>query len=315
MSPSISSATKASSCRCVTVVLKSAALTATCCLNPGKSVKMTVDPFGYSRPSGKPASSSRLPSYPDDVLERMPAVSSRAKSARLDALELLPSNSLGLDHLDHWQPGEAGAHQQLDSFLDRAVMHYQDDRNRPDIEGRSMLSAHLHFGEISPQQIIGKTDQTVNISRKQGLVTNAESFIQRNRLARNLPITCSIIFRIPWTDLIPNILMTFPGIKIIRPTCVPGNRVKQGIPLVDAGMRQLWYSGWMHNRVRMIVASLLTKNLLVPWQQRSALVLGHAGRCGPGEQHPRLAVDCRLRSADAAPYFRIFNPVIQSTKI
>jgi deoxyribodipyrimidine photo-lyase len=279
---------------------------------PWQISKNDGGPFRVFTPFWKACVKSGLPSYPDDAPERMPAVSTRVKSARLDALELLPAIRWDSTFSDHWQPGEAGAHQQLDAFLDRAVMHYQDDRNRPDIDGTSMLSAHLHFGEISPQQIIGKTDQTVNISRKQGLVTNAESFIREIGWRE---FAYHLLYHFPHTVDRPlyEYFDDFPWDKNYSANLRAWQQGQTGIPLVDAGMRQLWYSGWMHNRVRMIVASLLTKNLLIPWQQGArwfwdTLVDADLASNTLGWQ---WTAGC---GADAAPYFRIFNPVIQAQK-
>jgi deoxyribodipyrimidine photo-lyase len=213
---------------------------------------------------------------------------------------------------DFWHPGESGAQQRFDTFLDDAVVNYQDDRNRPDIEGTSRLSPHLHFGEISPQQVVEKTHHMSNIDNRHGIVANAESFVRE----------------IGWREFAYHLLYHFPR-TVDKPLHEHFNHFpwddqyaanlhawqlgRTGIPLVDAGMRELWHTGWMHNRVRMIVASFLTKNLLIPWQEGTqwfwdTLVDADLASNTLGWQ---WTAGC---GADAAPYFRIFNPVTQAQK-
>ncbi|WP_230279029.1 deoxyribodipyrimidine photo-lyase [Croceicoccus sp. Ery15] len=160
-----------------------------------------------------------------------------------------------------WQVGEAAAHGQLDDFTDR-VAAYDDDRNMPSIDGSSRLSPHLHFGEISPAQVWDR------LSRHTG--EGAETY--RGELL--------------WRDYAQNVICQFPAYPsesyrdlggealwrnpnrghVIAEELQAWQQGRTGYPIVDAGMRQLWQTGWMHNRVRMIAASFLIKHLLIDWR-------------------------------------------------
>lgn len=279
---------------------------------PWQISKNDGGPFRVFTPFWKACVKSGSPGHPDDAPGHMPAVSSRVQSARLESLGLLPKIRWDLNFSEQWQPGETGAHQRLDAFLDHAVVRYQDDRNRPDIDGTSMLSAHLHFGEISPQQIIEKTNQAIDINKQQGIVANAESFIREIGWRE---FAYHLLYHFPHTVDRPlyEHFEDFPWDKNYSANLRAWQQGQTGIPLVDAGMRQLWHTGWMHNRVRMIVASFLAKNLLIPWQEGTrwfwdTLVDADLASNTMGWQ---WTAGC---GADAAPYFRIFNPVTQAQK-
>jgi deoxyribodipyrimidine photo-lyase len=279
---------------------------------PWEIEKNNGGPFRVFTPFWKACIKSGLASGRYDAPDHMPAVSRTIKSVKLDSLELLPTIRWDKSFTDYWQPGEAGAHQCLDEFLDHAMQHYQDDRNRPDIIGTSMLSAHLHFGEISPQQVVEKTSHAVNINSQQGLVTSSETFIREIGWRE---FAYHLLYHFPHTVDKPlhERFEHFPWESNYSRSLRAWQQGQTGIPLVDAGMRQLWQTGWMHNRVRMIVASMLTKNMLIPWQEGA-------------EWFWDTLVDADLASntlgwqwtagcgADAAPYFRIFNPVTQAEK-
>ena len=223
----------------------------------------------------------------------------------LDLLPTKPDWSGGLK--ENWQPGEPGALEQLDDFEDR-VADYDEDRDRPGIDGTSRLSPHLHFGEISPRQVW----HAIRLSNGSDLSSDrAEPFLRQ----------------LYWRDFSWYLLFHFPDLadKPLRsefenfpwadePEHLKAwQRGRTGIPIVDAGMRQLWETGWMHNRVRMLVASFLVKNLLIPWQEGRAwfddtLVDADMGNNAAGWQWVAGS------GTDAAPYFRIFNPVTQSRK-
>jgi deoxyribodipyrimidine photo-lyase len=192
------------------------------------------------------------------------------------------------------------------------VINYPDDRNRPDITGTSMLSPHLHFGEISPRQIIDKTSQYANISNRQGLVASADCFIREIGWRE---FAYHLLYHFPHTVDKPlyERFDHFPWEKNYSRKLRAWQKGLTGIPVVDAGMRQLWHTGWMHNRVRMIAASLLTKNMLIPWQQGArwfwdTLVDADLASNTLGWQ---WTAGC---GADAAPFFRIFTPVTQGEK-
>lgn len=234
-----------------------------------------------------------------------------------DALQSLPLADLGLlpkipwasAFPEHWTPGEAGALDRLAEFAEGPVNRYHSRRDLPAEPGTSALSPHLHFGEISPQQALAAI-------RRQGPVSGeAQHFIRElgwREFAHHL------LYHFPQTPdqaLYQDKFGRFPWRKPddYADDLRAWQRGQTGIPIVDAGMRQLWTTGWMHNRVRMIVASLLTKHLLIPWQEGAhwfwdTLVDASLASNTLGWQ---WAAGC---GADAAPYFRVFNPLLQSQK-
>ncbi|MCS6771415.1 MAG: DNA photolyase family protein [Kiritimatiellae bacterium] len=202
-----------------------------------------------------------------------------------------------------WQPGETGALRRLESFSPKAPA-YKVDRDRPDLESTSRLSPHLHFGEISPRMMWWAI-------RKAHPGGSAESYLRQliwREFAHHL------LFHFPYTATEPlrPEFRSFPWRE--NPAALKAwQKGRTGYPIVDAGMRELWHTGWMHNRVRMIVASFLVKDLLVPWQRGAewfwdTLVDADLANNTLGWQ---WTAGC---GADAAPYFRIFNPILQGEK-
>ena len=232
------------------------------------------------------------------------------KSDKLEDWELRPTKpNWAAAFPDTWAPGADGAHERLSRFLEKAVDTYGDDRNRPDLEGTSGLSPHLAFGEISPVEIWSTTQSRI----ASGAVNEKEAM--------------KFLSEIAWREFSYNLLYNFPDLpeKPLRDEFAhmpwandedQFDRWKKGltgVPIVDAGMRQLWRDGWMHNRVRMIVASYLVKNLLIDWRKGErwfwdTLVDADAANNTASWQWVAGS------GADAAPYFRIFNPVTQSEK-
>ena len=279
---------------------------------PWEITKADGGPFRVFTPFWKACTRLGLDRNPDAAPERMPAVSTRLKSTRLESLGLLPEIRWDYAFASHWQPGEHGAEQNLEAFLDDAAIHYDEDRNRPDLAGTSMLSPHLHFGEISPAQIIARTSMVASIDGQPGVVTNTEAFIRELGWRE---FAYHLLYHYPHTVDTPlyERFNDFPWEKDYSENLRAWQQGLTGVPLVDAGMRQLWQTGWMHNRVRMIVASFLTKNLLIPWQQGArwfwdTLVDADLASNTLGWQ---WTAGC---GADAAPFFRIFNPVTQAQK-
>ncbi|WP_407276451.1 cryptochrome/photolyase family protein [Halothiobacillus sp. DCM-1] len=227
-------------------------------------------------------------------------------SLALADLRLLPTLPWAAGFTE-WHPGETGAWQRLEAFLPR-VEGYASGRDRLDGQGVSKLSAHLRFGEINPRQIIA----TLAAHFGDPLALAGSEHFVRELIWRefgayllyhfphtlNQPLNPRFA-HIPWRNA-PDELLAW-------------QRGQTGIPVVDAAMRCLWQTGWMHNRARMIVASFLTKNLLIDW------------RIG-ADWFMDTLVDADLASntagwqwtagsgADAAPYFRVFNPVLQAEK-
>jgi deoxyribodipyrimidine photo-lyase len=208
-----------------------------------------------------------------------------------------------------WEPGEAGAEARLVDFLDNTMAGYGDGRNRPDKPGTSRLSPHLHFGEISPHQCWHAVED--RLASGDGGGRGGRSFLRE----------------LVWREFSHHLLFHWPDLpaKPFRPEfgAFPWERDEEalkawqqgrtGYPIVDAGMRELWQTGWMHNRVRMITASFLIKHLLVPWQDGEAWfwdTLVDADLANNAASWQWVAGS----GADAAPYFRIFNPILQGKK-
>lgn len=210
----------------------------------------------------------------------------------------------------HWRPGEQGAHDRLTTFVETSISQYQDHRNRPDIEtGTSGLSAHLAFGEIGPAQIW----RTVMHHIQSGTAeeTNAMVFLSQ----------------IAWRDFSYVLLFHNPDLATVNynqnfdfmpwrnddAAYQAWRRGQTGYPMVDAGMRQLWQTGWMHNRVRMIVASFLTKHLLLHWTRGEDWFWDTLIDADPAANAASWQWTAGS-GADAAPYFRVFNPITQGPK-
>ena len=210
----------------------------------------------------------------------------------------------------HWQPGEKGARTRLADFIDNGLAHYANERDRPDRDVTSRLSPHLHFGEISPAQCWHgvRAVQAQAGGRMDGA---AEKFLKEvlwrefsYHLLHHWPHLPDKPFKpeyadFPWTD----------DRSLLR----AWQQGQTGYPIVDAGLRELWATGIMHNRVRMITASFLIKHLLIPWQDGERWfwdTLVDADIASNAASWQWVA-GC---GADAAPYFRIFNPILQGEK-
>ncbi len=231
------------------------------------------------------------------------------QSLALAALELEPKIKWAEGMCAAWQPGETGAASQLKKFLTAAFSNYTNDRNRPDLIGTSRLSPHLHFGEISPRQIWHAVRRHADVNglsswRPSQFITEVGWREFAHHLLHHFPNT-------PTEPLRAN-FKKFPWRKDAEFLAV-WQKGQTGYPIVDAGMRELWTTGWMHNRVRMIVASFLVKDLLLSWTNGAAwfwdtLVDADLAQNTLGWQ---WTAGC---GADAAPYFRVFNPISQGEK-
>ncbi|MCC7276306.1 MAG: deoxyribodipyrimidine photo-lyase, partial [Alphaproteobacteria bacterium] len=228
----------------------------------------------------------------------------------LDAWGLRPTRPDWAGGLrEAWRPGEAGARERLRRFLDEDLRGYRRLRDRPDRQATSRLSPHLHFGELSARTIWHAV--ATRTAADATLAGDAEAFLRElgwrefsyqllvahDRLPEE-PLRAEFT-HFPWRRAAGELRAWQHGLT--------------GYPIVDAGMRQLWRTGWMHNRVRMIVASFLVKDLLVPWQEGEAWfwdTLVDADLASNAASWQWVA-GC---GADAAPYFRVFNPVLQGAK-
>ena len=272
---------------------------------PWDVLKADGDPYRVFTPFYRKRCLTAAP--PREPIAPPPAaafVRTNAAGNSIDALELLPRTRWDRKLEAHWEIGEAGAQARLDGFLDHGLDGYADGRNFPDRACVSRLSPSLHFGELSPN--------------------TAWHAARRERDDHNVDVFCS---ELGWREFSHSLLYHYPELPRdnlqSRFDAFPWRddnddlerwqRGATGYPIVDAGMRELWQTGYMHNRVRMIVGSFLVKNLLLHW---------HAGE--------RWFWDCLVDAdmannsaswqwiagcgADAAPYFRIFNPVTQGQK-
>ncbi len=242
---------------------------------------------------------------------RLPGWGELRDGLPLDALGLLPRIAWAGGLAESWRPGEAGARELLDVFADDALGDYAHARDLPARHGTSRLSPHLHFGEISPRQIHFALDRRAR-------ATDAKRRPDLEPYLRELgwrEFAHHLLYHFPHTP-IGNFNPRFDGFPWAPadpPLLERWQHGRTGIPLVDAGMRELWHTGWMHNRVRMIVASFLTKNLRQHWHHGArwfwdTLVDADLANNTLGWQ---WVAGC---GADAAPYFRVFNPITQAKK-
>ena len=210
-----------------------------------------------------------------------------------------------------WPAGEAAAHRRLESFIEQRIRSYADSRDRPDIDGTSGLSPYLALGVLSPRQCLG-----------------AAVASNRNRLSGGAKGPDTWISELIWREFYRHVLAGYPRVSMNLPFRLdteglpwrddePGYRAwmegRTGVPIVDAAMRQLSSTGWMHNRLRMITAMFLTKDLLIDWRRGERhfmrqLVDGDLASNNGGWQW------CASAGTDAAPYFRVFNPYRQSRR-
>jgi deoxyribodipyrimidine photo-lyase len=268
-------------------------------------------PFQVFTPFWKTCLAAAAPDEPLPAPCKLTPPQKQPASLPLTALDLEPTFKWASGLQGAWDPGSAGAETELKRFLRDGILTYSEGRNRPDLAATSRLSPHLHFGEISPRQVWHA--------------------VRRFAESRSIPATAwrgwQFLTELGWREFAHHLLYHFPhtpeqplrsGFARFPWRDDPAwlrawQRGRTGYPLVDAGMRELWSTGWMHNRVRMVVASFLVKNLLHPWQQGArwfwdTLVDADLANNTLGWQ---WTAGC---GADAAPYFRIFNPVSQGEK-
>ncbi len=232
------------------------------------------------------------------------AAASPPPSEKLADWDLLPKIRWDAGMAAVWTPGEAGAAQRLGAFVGNTVDDYETGRDIPGKAATSRLSPHLHWGEISPWQVWAAVGQA---KAPAGVAAYRRELVWREFAAHLLwhrPELVDHPLRAEFAD--------FPW-RQDEAAEAAWRRGQTGIPIVDAGLRELWQIGWMHNRVRMIVGSLLVKHLLIPWQHGEAWfwdTLVDADLANNGVNWQWVA-GC---GADAAPFFRIFNPVLQGRK-
>lgn len=291
---------------------------------PGTVTTATGEPFKVFTPFWRRCRAQPAPPTPLPTPDRLPVVDPRRDGDQLDAWGLRPRAPDWAGGLrDLWggetdragAPGETGAHERLADFLDHAINRYHTDRDRPGIDATSRLSPHLRWGEISPRQI------WYTISQRR----------LRARSADLAPIndaaTDKFLAELGWREFSYHLLAHFPDLASANWRAefnafpwrddsrgfAAWRQGRTGYPIVDAGMRELWHSGWMHNRVRMVAASFLVKDLLVDWRRGEAWFWGTLVDADPASNAAgwQWVAGC---GADAAPFFRVFNPVLQGEK-
>jgi Deoxyribodipyrimidine photolyase len=266
-------------------------------------------PFRVFTPFSRACFAAPPPTKPRGEPQQLLAVPAIA-SDTLDSLNLVPPKASWLQGLaDAWDVREAAVAKQFAGFLSGKLSDYAAARDRPDAAGTSRLSPYIHYGLISPRQVWH------GAMAQQAAHPQMQSSIGR------------FLLEVLWREFSCHLLVQAPDLAE-KPlaeafTRFPWRRDAAGLkawqqgqtgyPIVDAGMRELWQTGWMHNRVRMITASFLIKHLLIPWQEGEAWfwdTLVDADLAANAASWQWVA-GC---GADAAPYFRIFNPVLQGEK-
>jgi deoxyribodipyrimidine photo-lyase len=278
---------------------------------PWKSCKEDSTPYKVFTPFWRSLNKNYVSNEPlkePNTLKPIPIIKKKSdKISRIDLSQvgLLPTMPWDTGLREFWQVGEVQAHKKLQQIISKKIpQQYENDRNTPSIAGTSTLSPYLRWGEVSPQRVWW------NISKGES-ASEAEPFLRQ----------------LGWRDFAISLLFYFP--KTVTDPLNPAfkhfpwngesdflhswQRGLTGYPIVDAGMRQLWHIGWMHNRVRMIVGSVLVKHFLVDWREGAAwfwdtLVDADLANNTMGWQWIAGS------GADAAPYFRIFNPMTQGEK-
>ena len=227
---------------------------------------------------------------------------------KIEDLELMPKHNWYSKMISLWSPGEEGAHSKIEEFISNGLNNYKEGRNFPSNQNVSQLSPHLHFGEVSPNQVWYRARTKEG---KLGIKKDLDHFLSE----------------LGWREFSFNLLYHFPFLPKENlqkkfdnfPWDNDKDKLKKwqkgltGYPIVDAGMQELWQTGYMHNRLRMVVGSFLVKNLLLHWHHGErwfwdCLIDADLASNSAGWQWIAGS------GADAAPYFRIFNPITQGQK-
>ncbi len=247
------------------------------------------------------------PGRPLPAPERLPALPDRLESASLESWGLLPSKPNWADGLrETWRPGEAAVGERLEAFVDAGLSAYGERRDFPGETATSRLSPHLRFGEISPRQVWHRVNHAIERGDGRG-----EAYLRQLYWRE---FSYHLLFGRPNLSEQP-LRGAFAGFPWREDSVALSawRRARTGYPIVDAGMRELWQTGWMHNRVRMIVASFLVKHLLISWRAGEAWFWDTLVDADPANNVAgwQWVTGC---GADAAPYFRIFNPILQGKR-
>lgn len=268
-------------------------------------------PFRVFTPFWKACRTQGDPASPEPAPGKLMALSTWPESETLNDFHLEPEVEWGEGLRETWEPGEHGAMDRLKAFASDGLAGYPEGRDMAASDFTSRLSPWLHFGEVGPRQVWQAVQRRAHRDSSGGVLKGAEGYLRQ----------------LGWREFAHHLLFHFPHTaeKPLRPEFEqfpwhdnPGHlkswqRGRTGYPWVDAGMRQLWKTGWMHNRTRMAVASFLVKDLMMPWQEGArwfwdTLVDADLANNTLGWQ---WTAGC---GADAAPFFRIFNPTLQGQR-
>ncbi|GHD67448.1 deoxyribodipyrimidine photo-lyase [Luteimonas padinae] len=263
------------------------------------------DPFRVFTPFWNAARRAWSPPAPVPAPDLLPTFSPLPGETTLDALGLAPDIRWDAGFWAHWTPGEAGADAALQAFIADGLHDYPRGRDHPARRLTSRLSPHLHFGEISPWRIVHALQEAGPVEARAAFVRELAWREFAVHVLHHFPHTQDANFNarfddFAWSAVDPALLRAW-------------QRGRTGVPIVDAGMREMQATGWMHNRVRMVVASYLTKHLRLHWLHGARwfwdqLVDADLANNTQGWQWVAGT------GVDAAPYFRIFNPVLQARK-
>lgn len=231
-------------------------------------------------------------------------------SLSLEQLSLLPKPEWAKHFRETWSPGEQGARKKLDTFFEGAFGGYAEGRNRPDYRSTSLLAPHIRFGEISIREIFHRAGDA---AKANPAISDADLRSFRSELGWR-EFSTHLLFHNPAlaTENFNRTFDAFPW-RHNAPALQAWQKGMTGYPIVDAGMRELWLTGFMHNRVRMIVASFLIKHLLVDWRHGEEWFWDTLLDADPANNAASWQWVAGS-GADAAPYYRIFNPMLQGEK-
>jgi deoxyribodipyrimidine photo-lyase len=277
---------------------------------------LLVEPHTIGTGDGKPykvytpfwkTCQNREPKSPIAVpLSQLRLVKTSPKSVSIESLGLLPKHAWHKKMDASWRVGEKAGLEQMRAFLRGGAAHYDEHRDLPGENGTSRMSPYLHWGHVSPRTVAHELKQAQDVTQGGPLVYLKELYWRE--------FAYNVLYHFPHTPTEPlrPEFKDFPW-QADETVLKRWQHGQTGYPIVDAGMRELYATGWMHNRVRMVVASFLVKHLLQPWQDGArwfwdTLVDADLASNTLGWQ---WSAGC---GADAAPYFRIFNPLLQSRK-
>ncbi|MFO7603644.1 MAG: deoxyribodipyrimidine photo-lyase [Gammaproteobacteria bacterium] len=278
--------------------------------SPGTVRNQQGECYKVFTPFYKACLAQGLPTACSGAPKKIPSYVYAHPALSIAQLRLLPAIDWTAGLQDRWQPGEAGAWQQWQDFIKQGLSRYKEDRDYPAQDGTSHVSPHLHFGEIAPARLVYELSR---VSHKTAAQAGQVDAVIRQLVWRDF--ACHILMRYPHTTTAPfqEKFKHFAWRRSDKKLLRAWQQGQTGYPLIDAGMRELWHTGYMHNRVRMLVASFLTKNALLHWHHGArwfwdTLVDADLAQ---NSMNWQWVAGCGV---DAAPYFRIFNPVSQSQK-